>query len=291
MSNLENINIFNFISGVIHCMSLICILASLIIFYTHTSLNCSRITIHKNMFLALGCNNFFWISLYTMVYILGDQLIDSLIWCRLLYMVTTYFMMSTYFWMLCEGIFLRILLDFMVIPNEGSLVKSLVILGWVGPLVVVTPYFLHKYYYENEFCWMDQGWSNHILGIPTACILLINTAIVISVMWKMKKRNVEHQNSSQTNYAKAILVLMTIFGLQYMLLPFRPQHGTVLEKIYEAISCIVTSTQGMVMSILLCFTNSEVKNILKRRYRRSTVVMELQIMDRRDNSQSFNHSN
>lgn len=112
-------------------------------------------------------------------------------------------------------------------------------LGWTGPLTVIIPYFVHKYLYDNEFCWMDDGWSSYILGIPTAVILVMNSLIAVSVIVTIKNSSFAQQNRmSMTKYARAVLILMSIFGLQFILLPMRPQAGTKFEIVYETVSCL-----------------------------------------------------
>ena len=65
--------------------------------------------------------------------------------------------------------------------------------------------------------------------------------------------------------AKACFLLMPILGLNYLLVPIRPNKGTLLERIYDVILVIITSSQGSLISFLLCFTNSEVRAVIRRR--------------------------
>ena len=79
----------------------------------------------QHLLFSLGMNHIFWIMMYIMVYVTGDTLVQYLVWCRMLYIITTYFMMASYFWMLCEAIYLRVFIGNMVIQNEDSLVRSM----------------------------------------------------------------------------------------------------------------------------------------------------------------------
>ena len=63
--------------------------------------------------------------------------------CNMTQVLTTYLMMTTYFWMLGEGIFLWIIL---VRPfaEEEATVAGLCILGWVTPALVTLPYIGYR---------------------------------------------------------------------------------------------------------------------------------------------------
>ena len=128
---VEFCDTINIVSSVFLVISLLCLLLSLSIFHTFKTLHCTRVSIHKNLFLAMSLNNISWLVLYLILY----NIRDSFIWCRVVYSITTYFMMATYFWMLCEGIFLRTLTKSIIEPDFTK--KILISLGWGGPIVVV----------------------------------------------------------------------------------------------------------------------------------------------------------
>ena len=65
------------------------------------------------------------------------------VWCRALHVLTTYLMMTTYFWMLCEGTFLRMILVHAFMEEEDCLPK-MCLLGWLAPVVVIIPYIGYR---------------------------------------------------------------------------------------------------------------------------------------------------
>ena len=233
----------------------------------------------------MSLNNVSWLILYTILY----NITDSFIWCRVVYSITTYFMMATYFWMLCEGIFLRELTKSVVIPD---LVKtSLIALGWGGPLLVVVPYIYFKYSSENQICWMDNGFSNLILAVPTMVILGLNTIILITIIITIKKKKLNFQNISRTGqsdsnsatllniqFLKPILILTPVLGLQFFILPTRPVPGSYYEYLYEITSCLSISTQGISMSLLLCFCNKQIMKLLKLKIKRAKQNLTINIL-------------
>ena len=65
---------------------------------------------------------------------------------------------------------------------------------------------------------------------------------------------------------KAVFILIPIFGLQFLLLPIRPSKDSPLEYIYQVVSSLSTSTQGITVSFLLCFSNEKILTNLRRSF-------------------------
>ena len=84
-------------------------MTSLTILLAFPALKCARNTIHINMFLSMSLNNISWLLWYFFVLFSPSVWSQNSEWCRVLHVVTTYFMVTTYFWMLCEGAFLRMI--------------------------------------------------------------------------------------------------------------------------------------------------------------------------------------
>ena len=195
-------------------------------------------------------------------------------WCRALHVLTTYFMMSTYAWMLCEAIFLRMFLLKSFLDEERC-VKILCFTGWVVPGLVMVPYIAFRLNYENEKCWMDTGSSVWFLAVPVILVIIVNVFCLCNVL-KIIQSKLQFQSnfyvSSRRSMSvpitiksiKAAVILIPIFGLQFLLLPIRPSKGSWLEDSYHIFSSLSTSTQGITVSFLLCFSNNEVLKKLTR---------------------------
>ena len=135
---------------------------------------------------------------------------------------------------------------------------------------------------------MDNGTSNLILAIPTVLILGLNTIIIIIVIRTIKKQKL-NQNMSRTGqsnfnsdnvkkYLKPILILTPVLGLQFIILPTRPVPGSYYEYLYEVISCLSTSTQGISMSLLLCFCNKQIMTLLNLKMKRAKQEITINIL-------------
>ena len=275
--NLEDMYIhdaINLVSLIGLSVSLVTSLLSLVIFCSFPALKCGRITMHKNLFGSLILNSSSWIAWYIFVIYDLTVLVSNTIWCRLMNIFTTYCTLTTYFWMMCEGAHLYLVLvhTFM---DERQRVHILVPVGWMTPIVIVIIYSLYRLLYENSMCWMNIGWSNWILGIPVVFIMFINVIFLCRVMMIIKKKMRNTVDPSNTNVpirnwmkqAQSAFFLIPILGIYYILLPIRPAPGASFEHVYDSVHVVSTSFQGFFVSLLLCFLNSEVQHQVKLRWR------------------------
>ena len=217
---------------------------------------------------------------YYLVLFNPDVWSSNAVWCRGLNILTTYFMMTTYCWMLAEGAFLRMILVKTFIEEEMLLVM-LCILGWILPIFIILPYIFYRLQYENELCWMDPGHSVIFLAVPAIIVFVLNIYFLCNVIQVLKSKlqfetvyNSAARGGSGTSTgsttaitlksARAVIILIPIFGLHFLLLPIRPGRGSPFEYGYEVISSLSTSTQGLAVSLLLCFSNSEILTKLKK---------------------------
>ncbi|OXA58952.1 calcitonin gene-related peptide type 1 receptor isoform X1 [Folsomia candida] len=72
--------------------------------------------------------------------------------------------------------------------------------------------------------------------------------------------------------AKASLILIPLLGINYFLTPFKPDPESDWAIYYEYIAAISSSLQGLAVSLLFCFCNSEVIAALRRKFARPDKV-------------------
>merc|ERR550534_3578028 len=118
---------------------------------------------------------------------------------------------------------------------------------------------------------MDYGSSIFILALPALLVIILNIfflASVVNVLWSKLEfeRNFsrKHKNKAMKS-ARAVLILIPIFGVHFLLLPIRPAEGSSLEYTYEVVSCLSTSSQGVLVSFLLCFANPEILSLMRKK--------------------------
>lgn len=87
-------------------------------------------------------------------------------------------------------------------------------------------------------------------------VFLIN--IVRVLITKLHPKSVSPPPLAMKKAVRAALILIPLFGLQHILLPFRPVKGSRFESYYHVLSAIIISLQGLCVSCLFCFANHEV---------------------------------
>ena len=205
-------------------------------------------------------------------------------WCITVHVSTTYFTLTTYFWMLCEGAYLQLLL-MDAFHDDKKRVRILFFVGWILPLLVVIPYYF--IFYNSEKCWAQFEEPHLFLTIPVVIIITLNIFFLSNVIRLLRSKleadaPTQPLNRRNTKFAiynanmkqaKAALFLIPILGINYLLFPFRPEES----KVYDILSAITTSFQGFFVALLLCLTNSEVINIIQKRWNQFAVSRNLNI--------------
>ena len=245
---------------------------SLLVFFLYDCLACDRVTVHKNLLSAFWLSSLMWICWIYFVLYDDEVWLNNGIVCRMIHVITTYATLTNYSWMLCEGILLHLLLADHHL-NERTLL-CLHFIGWVVPALIILPYVIHRLNHENQNCWMDTGNSNWFLGVPVILVIIINFIIMINVLTilRSKLRVPETQPISERSrentlkQAWAILFLAPILGLNFLPFPFRPEEGSQLEAGYDVMMAVFSGFQGTLVSFVVCFSNSEVIEVIKRRW-------------------------
>uniref|UniRef100_A0A672MLK5 G-protein coupled receptors family 2 profile 2 domain-containing protein n=1 Tax=Sinocyclocheilus grahami TaxID=75366 RepID=A0A672MLK5_SINGR len=208
-----------------HVLSIISLLISICIFSYFKCLSCQRITLHKNMFTSFILNSFATIGWF--YFVVGDQRTrtDS-IGCKLLASIMQYTSCSSYFWMLCEGIYLHTLIIVAVFVGEQQL-GWYYVLGW-----------------GIASCWQRIN----VVSLSTRQVNLFFLLNIVRVL--ITKLRVTHR--SETNvYMKAVratIILVPLLGAQFILMPLEPS-GRVSLAVYDLLMNIFVHFQVMNLSL------------------------------------------
>lgn len=156
--NLEFMRALDMIELIGISISIICVLISLCIFISHQILwECQRIRVHSNLFLTILCQ-----SLLRLGFFLDRHLFDyadvkglqyssllqtySLWACPVAMALLEYFQSCNFMWMLCEGIYLNMLITYAGhVRRLKQLVKVLYAIGWGMSALTVSIWFLAMY--------------------------------------------------------------------------------------------------------------------------------------------------
>ncbi|XP_058061171.1 calcitonin gene-related peptide type 1 receptor [Anopheles bellator] len=250
-----------YISG--YMVSFLTLIISLCIFHSFRTLKCTRIRIHINLFTSLALSCLFWIVWYKFVVEDPDVLKANSSWCIGLHVLLHYLMLVNYLWMFCEGLHLHLVLVIVFIKDIVAL-RWFVTIGWLLPVLLVSLYAIvrHSMPLDTDHCWMDESHAMWLLTVPVCCSLLASLVFLINVVRVLlTKLNSTSPNPAPLGLRKATratLILIPLFGLQHILLPFRPDKGCQLERYYQIGAALLISLQGLCVSCLFCFANHDV---------------------------------
>ncbi|XP_055071238.2 secretin receptor [Misgurnus anguillicaudatus] len=195
--------------------------------------------------------------------------------CKVALFLSNYCILANYSWLLVEGHYLHSLINLSVHSQKRRL-HLYTLLGWGIPMLIIISWSLAKYMHQDEGCWetRDHGWIWWILRVPVIIFITVNMLFFLSIIWTLVgKLKAADMHGNELNHhrklAKSTFLLVSLFGLQYVLFAFFPDRVNVLTfKIWNVIELALASTQGFIVALLYCFLNKEVRYEVQRRWRR-----------------------
>uniref|UniRef100_A0A3Q3ERH3 Calcitonin gene-related peptide type 1 receptor-like n=1 Tax=Labrus bergylta TaxID=56723 RepID=A0A3Q3ERH3_9LABR len=191
-----------------------------------------RITLHKNLFLSFVLNSVITVVWLTTVVKKQGHTYNDSDSCKLLMFVHLYLLSCNYFWMLCEGIYLHTLIVVAVFAEKQHLVWYY-LLGWGFPLIPAVIHSIARHFYYNDKCWVSSGTSLlYIIHGPICAALVVNLFFLLNIVRVLiTKLRVTHQAESSLymRAVRATLILIPLLGIQFVLLPYKPQDHWVSE--------------------------------------------------------------
>lgn len=260
-------------------VSIAFLIPAIIIFTAYERLRVHRIYIHINLFVSLLLSAISGVILKSVVILnaININSEESIMsrnapWCKFLSLLTKYFRLTNYSWMFCEGFYLHKLIA-AAFAEERNLYKFY-ILGWGFPLIPVITYSVIRAVIADTDCWtVPTGvyeWITHspmLLALGLNLIFLCNINRVLFTKLQMKNNSRE-----PTQYRKAVratLVLIPLFGLHSIMAIYRPSASACkLSDAYSFINDALDGLQGLIVSVIFCYTNNEILNLLKQTYKR-----------------------
>ncbi|TRY82472.1 hypothetical protein DNTS_029957, partial [Danionella cerebrum] len=217
-----------------HGLSLISLFISLGIFFCFKSLSCQRITLHKNLFFSFVLNSVITIIFFTCVANSQEVTQANSVSCKVSVFIHHYLLGCNYFWMLCEGIYLHTLIVVAVFAEKQHLMWYY-LLGWGFPLIPAFIHAISRSYYYNDNCWISSNTSLlYIIHGPICAALLVNLFFLLNIVRVLiTKLKVTHQAESSLymRAVRATLILVPLLGIQYLLLPYKPD-GRLASEIF-----------------------------------------------------------
>ncbi|KAK0396754.1 hypothetical protein QR680_001839 [Steinernema hermaphroditum] len=254
------------------------LVAALVLFTFFDSLQCRRLSIHKNLataFVFRFAVLALWNAASTSHWFydcaeFNQRPLYHIEWmCKCILWFFIYFQVASVMWMFIEGAYLysRFTVFAMRSAEPPSWVFQLV--GWGVPFVVVMVWtVVHEEYSRlnaNSFCWLPYAQGPHlwILTGTMEFALILNLLflflIVVILVQKLHSGNTDTKIIWKT--VKATFLLVPLLGVSNFPLFYEPDHPS---GAYMLISAILQHSQGIFIAVLYCFLNSEVQLAVKR---------------------------
>uniref|UniRef100_A0A4W5R9U4 Secretin receptor n=1 Tax=Hucho hucho TaxID=62062 RepID=A0A4W5R9U4_9TELE len=212
-------------------------------------LHCTRNYVHIQLFLSFILRATF---IFIRDAVQSDHNHVQSVRCKIATMFSNYCIMANYSWLLAEGHYLYSLVSVSLFPRRGTSGGS--------PMVVIVAWSLAKYTLENEGQHLTQNLS--LMQVN----LLFFLSIIRILVAKLRTQDMHRNELNQyRRLAKSTLLLVSLFGLHYVLFAFLPHK---VSEIWNFIELAFASTQGFVVAVLYCFLNGEVQYEVQRRWRR-----------------------
>ncbi|GLH09982.1 Diuretic hormone receptor [Gryllus bimaculatus] len=274
MEDLQFRQVVNQLYVIGYTISFVALLVSLLIFFSFRALKCTRIAIHVQLFLSFAANNLMWLVWYR--HVIGDiSVLNENAWpCQALHVLLQYLMVANYMWMFCEGLHLHLALVVVFVKDE-LVMRWFHFVGWVLPALVaaVYTYWRSSRPDDTRRCWMGDSVTQWALTVPVLLSLAASAVFLVNVLRVLLTKL--HCNSANPapvglrKAARAALILVPLFGLQHVALPFRPEPGARGEQLYQLFAAVVISLQGLCVSCLFCFANVDVHCAVRPLLRRA----------------------
>uniref|UniRef100_A0A3Q3H2A5 Vasoactive intestinal polypeptide receptor 2-like n=1 Tax=Kryptolebias marmoratus TaxID=37003 RepID=A0A3Q3H2A5_KRYMA len=242
-----------------HSLSLITLLSSTVIICSFRRLHCMRNYIHLNLFGSFMLRAAAVLTKDTLLFSEGEttdcSMQPSLVGCKASLVFFNYFIMANFFWLLVEGLYLHTLL--LVTHMYSTRLSIYMFIGW------------------GRLCWEinDNPVPDRLINWPIMASIIINFILFICIIRILvqKLRCTDVGGNDQSQYrrlAKSTLLLIPLFGVNYVVFFYLMEPATkTLKQVKIFFDLGLGSFQGLIVAVLYCFLNSEVRSELRRTWR------------------------
>ncbi|KAM4628736.1 growth hormone releasing hormone receptor, like [Polymixia lowei] len=192
--------------------------------------------------------------------------------CKASVVFCHYCVMTNFFWLLVEALYLNSLL-LSSFHHSRRCLWGFGLLGWGVPVVFIVMWIGSRVYFEDTECWDIHEDSPYwwIIKGPIVVSIGVNFMLFVNIIriliQKLNPRLIQFNNSSQyRRLTKSTLLLIPLFGTHYMFFNFLPDYFNVNLRL--CIELCMGSFQGLIVAILYCFLNQEVQKEVHMRWLR-----------------------
>ncbi|NWV35804.1 GIPR protein, partial [Grantiella picta] len=269
---------FRLLYTVGYSLSLVALVVALLLLLLLRRLRCTRNLIHANLFVSFALRAGAILTRDALLphghghghplQLLGMQ--ETAVFpqagpaCRVAQSLAQYCVGANYAWAMAEGLFL---LRLLVATSARRCLPAFLLLGWGVPVLFVIPWVVLRYLYENEGCWernekVAVWW---VIRCPILVAVAVNFVVFVRIVRILVAKMRAHQVSrgdTRLRLARSTLTLIPLLGVHEVVfaLAGEGEGGGGLRLARLCLHLLLTSAQGLVVSILYCFTNKEVRH-------------------------------
>ncbi|XP_078390133.1 growth hormone-releasing hormone receptor-like [Cetorhinus maximus] len=257
-----------------YSLSLVILSGAVVILSIIRRLHCTRNYIHIQLFITFILRS---LSVFIKDAVLfGDADVDhctfSTVGCKISVVFCYFCMMTNYFWLLVEALYLNCLL-IVSFSNGKSYFWWWSILGWGVPIVCTIVWVITKLLFENSECWdvIEDSPYWWIIKGPIVVSVAVNFVLFINIIRILVQKLIPNEihKANFTQYrrlTKSTLLLVPLFGVHYIVCAFPPDGAVLATRLY--LDLCIGSFQGFIVGVLYCFLNQEVQTEIHRRWLR-----------------------
>ncbi|XP_069067138.1 pituitary adenylate cyclase-activating polypeptide type I receptor isoform X3 [Pleurodeles waltl] len=243
--------------------SLVALTTAMVILCRFRKLHCTRNFIHMNLFVSFILRAISVFIKDEMLYAEHDTNHCSVptVGCKAVMVFFHYCVMSNYFWLFIEGLYLFTLLVETFFP-ERRYFYWYTIIGWGTPTICVTVWAVLRLHFDDIGCWdmNDNTALWWVIKGPVIASIMINfvlfVGIIIILVQKLQSPDIGGNESSiYLRLARSTLLLIPLFGIHYTVFAFSPENVSKRERLVFELG--LGSFQGFVVAVLYCFLNGE----------------------------------
>ncbi|KRY86560.1 Diuretic hormone receptor [Trichinella pseudospiralis] len=259
MPILNHLKAMYYIYWIGYTVSFVVLLTSLAIFIKYRSLWCLRNIIHSNLILCFACQCATWIAYSTIVYeiIMKHFLYESVKYCFIATILLKYFVTAGFFWMFVEGLYLLVSVRFSFQTHFINYTMCAII-GWGKNSNAIS---------DNFECHKKENTTRQLLERTLQIRLHFSRTDCFYFNRKLPVIQLTYYCNIFRDFrkiAKGLFVLCPLLGTTYIFTLIPPQHPPWLKLTFSYSTTVLTSTQGIVIAVLFCFSHSEVLFCIKK---------------------------
>lgn len=264
-------------------VSFVFLAIALYIFVHYRSLHCSRLSVHKNLIVALMLTNISMLIIAEPSVTQRQHFVyRDVNWlCKLLIFLQVNGRLSSIMWTWNEGFYLHNRITISVFDSKAPF-KLLHMMGWGVPLVLSIIWaVLTEQTLTVGKCWNGYAETKWVFVIvaPMIAALAVNMLFLVNIIRILLTR-LQNSHTMETEIIrkafKAAAVLFPLLGITNLIFFVRPPEKGAIFQAYLIINSLLQSLQGILVAILYCFLNTEVRSALKKQYERTRISRHAQ---------------